>query len=206
MGRARRVPPDLDLGNDNYAAQGSLETVLNGWLEEGEAVYGCTRRGETRLSFAGRFLRLIKAAERQSGRRVVVLVDEHDKPLVDALDDSALVEHNRVILKGLYGVLKSADAHLRFAFITGVGSLTTTGVFSDLNNLDETTLTNDYACLCGITQDELESYLSPEVDALASALDSSRGSAGRARTQLRWPLLSSRWPGCPRCATRLQSV
>ena len=101
-------------------------------------------------------------------------MDEYDKPLLDAIDNDALIEHNRVILKGVYGVLKSADAHLRFVFITGITRFSKVSIFSDVNNLDEITLSSDYASICGVTQEELERVLGPEVEVLAFSEGCSR--------------------------------
>lgn len=111
---------------------------------------------------------LIKAL-RQFGK-VVVLVDEYDKPIIDKLHDMTLARQNRDVLKQFYTILKAEDANLKFIFLTGVTKFSKVSVFSGLNNLDDLTMSDAYSALTGYTDDELKQYFETEVDALAKHL------------------------------------
>jgi hypothetical protein len=121
---------DLNLikkGDDN-----ALDSTLNDTLCEWEELYG-TRESET--TFALRFKGVIQRACKMTGQRVVILVDEYDKPILQTIDNEPLQEAYRATLKSFYGVLKSEDRNIRFAFLTGVTKFGKVSVFSDLNNL-----------------------------------------------------------------------
>ena len=107
-------------------------------------------------------------------RQVVVLIDEYDKPILDVIEDIELAEKKREILKGFYGVMKGVDECLRFVFLTGVTRFTKVGVFSGLNNLDDISMDERYADVCGITQSELEYHFSDYIDVLANHQELSR--------------------------------
>jgi hypothetical protein len=95
--------------------------------------------------------------------KVVVLIDEYDKPIIDYLDDIPLAQQNRAVFKSFYSVLKDSDEYIRLLFITGVSKFTKVSIFSDLNNLQDITLSPQYATLTGITQAELRSDFAPEI-------------------------------------------
>jgi hypothetical protein len=114
---------------------------------------------------------LVKRAHEQTGRRVVVLIDEYDKPLLDTIDNKDLHELIYAQLGGFYAMLKSVDAHLRFLFLTGVTKFAQLNVFSQLNQLDDISMQSPYACICGITEEELLSNFQPELHALAENND-----------------------------------
>ena len=111
-----------------------------------------------------RFRRLIRTLHERTGRRVVVLVDEYDKPVLDALGDRELALANRDFLRSLYGVIKACDEQLRFVFLTGVSKLA--GLFSGLNNLRDITLDPRFGAICGYTDDELDAVFAPELEGL----------------------------------------
>ncbi len=90
--------------------------------------------------------------------KVVVLIDEYDKPIIDYLEDLDKAEENRDILKSFYSVIKDADQYIRFFFITGVSKFSKVSIFSDLNNLDDITLDKNYETLLGWTQQEIDDY------------------------------------------------
>ncbi len=106
--------------------------------------------------------------------KVVVLIDEYDKPILDVIEDVELAIKNRDILMSFYGIMKGVDQHLRFVFLTGVTRLSRASVFSGLNNLDDISMDENYATICGITQDELGSYFSEYVDSLATKTNMTR--------------------------------
>jgi Predicted AAA-ATPase/PD-(D/E)XK nuclease superfamily len=112
------------------------------------------------------FQELIQKLHAKTGRKVVVLIDEYDKPIVDYLDELETAEANRNILKSFYGILKPADEHLEFVLLTGVSKFSKVSIFSDLNNLNDISLDKKYASLIGITQTELEIVFSTELEAL----------------------------------------
>ena len=114
----------------------------------------------------GRFARLLAALHRHAGRRVVVLVDEYDKPILDALGEPALAKANRDDLRGLYGMIKACDAHVELTFLTGVSKFSKVSLFSDLNNLTDLTLDRRYSCVCGYTEADLDTVFAPELPGL----------------------------------------
>jgi len=137
---------------------------INVKLKELERLWGETTNTE---DLASRFEAVIKSASEQTGKQVVVLIDEYDKPLINTKDDPIANEEIRTLLKSFYGVLKSADAHLRFVFLTGVTKFSKVSVFSDLNQLIDISLNEKYAEICGISEEELLQNFQPEIKALA---------------------------------------
>jgi len=155
----------LDFNAKNYSNVQALYDILNAHLREWETTFMIERQEETP---DGRFNYLLKAIYETTGKRVVVLVDEYDKPLLETMHDNPeLNEMYRKILKGFYGVLKSCDQYIRFAFLTGVTKFSKVSIFSDLNNLRDISIEKKCAGICGITQTELEANFQPEIQALA---------------------------------------
>ena len=115
---------------------------------------------------AGRFDHLIRALRRSAGQRVVVLVDEYDKPILDALAEPDVARANREFLRGFYGVIKDCDEHIRFCLLTGVSKFSKAGLFSGLNNLEDITLDPAYGTICGYTDDDLDTVFTPELEGL----------------------------------------
>ena len=157
----------LSFNGADYTREGGLEAKLDALLRGFERTWG---DDSADLPLGPRFQRLLELAHEQSGHRCVVLVDEYDKPLLETMDNHALEEGNRATLKGFYSVLKDADEHLRFAFITGVTKFSKVSIFSDLNQLRDISLERDYAGICGITEEELLANFGPEIDAMAVQL------------------------------------
>ena len=114
------------------------------------------------------FQELIQKLHAKTGRKVVVLIDEYDKPIVDFLEELDTAEANRHILKSFYGILKPADEHLEFVLLTGVSKFSKVSVFSDLNNLNDISLDEDYGAIAGITQTELQHYFEDEIKQFAA--------------------------------------
>ena len=119
------------------------------------------------------FWNLIRALHAKTGQRVVVLVDEYDKPILDpltAVDGSReQARRNRDELRALYGNIKTLDAHIRFSFLTGVSKFSKVSLFSELNNLDDITLDPDYATICGYTEADLDAVFAQELEGLDRA-------------------------------------
>ncbi|MBF0255332.1 MAG: ATP-binding protein, partial [Gammaproteobacteria bacterium] len=112
------------------------------------------------------FGELIQAAEAKYGQRVVVLVDEYDKPILDNLTTPEVARAMREGLRNLYSVIKDSDAYIRFVFITGVSKFSKVSIFSGLNNLEDITINSNYSALCGYTENDLDAVFAPELDGL----------------------------------------
>ena len=154
----------FDLNSENFSLENGLISLLNRQLGEYEKRYGMTDVADT---LAGRFSQLISTVAERTGRKVVILIDEYDKPLLDIEENSDLFEKNQRILKGLFGNLKSMDQYIRFAFITGVARFSKVSIFSDLNNLDDISISDEYADICGWSERELTDNLSSGIRSLA---------------------------------------
>lgn len=158
----------LDLNVDKYKEKGLLDKVLNNYFSKWEKEYGVESLAETHSL---RFGNIIEAAHKKTGRKVVVLVDEYDKPLVGNLDNDENFEHYRERLASVYSNFKSSAEHLKLVFLTGVSRFSKLSVFSDLNNLRDITFSEDFADICGITEPELHKYFKHGIDALAANYD-----------------------------------
>ena len=155
----------LDLNARNYDSKEALIAILNQHLEKWEAQYGDEKKER---SPEERFTYLIEKIHETSGEQAVVLIDEYDKPLLQTIGNDELQDQYKNILKAFYGALKSADAHLRFVFLTGVTKFGQVSVFSDLNQLKDISMDARYATICGITDKELRRDFQPELEALAA--------------------------------------
>ena len=113
-----------------------------------------------------RFRRLLAALHERTGQRVAVLVDEYDRPILDALGKPELARANRDALRGLYSAIKASDAHVKFTFLTGVSKFSKVGIFSGLNNLKDVTLDPRYSAICGYTDTDLDTVFAPELPGL----------------------------------------
>ncbi len=155
----------LDFNTGQYNTERSLMSQLNLLLSRFEEVYG-TNKNEEEIS--QRFAGVIQRAYQKTGKQVVILVDEYDKPLLQTMGgNESLNEQYRNELKAFYSVIKTCDEYIRFAFLTGVTKFSKISIFSDLNNLKDISLHETYAGICGITQKELEDNFEPEIQALA---------------------------------------
>ena len=160
---ARHPVVRLSFGGRHFEASGNLDANLAAQLDDIEVEAGVSPRYETAPE---RFGYLIRTLHRQTGQRVVVLVDEYDKPILDALEDREVARANRNFLRGLYGVIKDSDAHVRFAFLTGISKFSKVSLFSQLNNLTDITLDPRYSSICGYTERDLDTVFGPELDGL----------------------------------------
>ncbi len=115
------------------------------------------------------FKELIKSLSDKE--KVVILIDEYDKPIIDYIDDIAKAEENRKILKSFYSIIKDSDSYIKFFFITGVSKFSQVSIFSDLNNLNDITLNRKYSKMLGLTQEELESYFPEYIEELKDAYE-----------------------------------
>ena len=154
----------LDLNSGIYDSEERLLNNLNYHLSEWEEQYNIQTKfvnPEDRLS------NIIKTAVKQTGKQVVVLVDEYDKPLLQTIDNEELHDKFKGILKGVYSVLKSCDEYIRFGFLTGVTKFSKISLFSDLNNLMDISLDENYTDICGITEEEIKTNFKEHLQAFA---------------------------------------
>ena len=157
----------LDLNASSYTTILDLEDLLESHLEAWEERYGKERSAKT---FSVRFEDIIKRAYAKTGQRVVFLVDEYDKPLLESILDPELYEAYRAMLYGLYSNIKNCDRYLRFVLLTGVSRFGKLSVFSGLNSLNDISMDRAYAGICGITEQELIANFSQELTALSTEL------------------------------------
>jgi len=163
----------LDLNSGDYMAGGvaALTSLLDSMLGNVALTYGLELRGQFVFD---RFMNLIFDMRRHCGKKVVVLIDEYDKPLLETIENADLHTAIRRALKGFYGVLKSSDENLQFVFLTGVSKFSHVSIFSDLNHLVDLSLDPRYSDLCGITQEEMEENFGPEIEAVLDNTGKSR--------------------------------
>ncbi len=154
----------FDFNAEDYSNEEGLNSILNLHLKRYEKEYGITDIADTN---AGRFAVLIERVAISTGRKVVILIDEYDKPLIDIQEYAELLEKNRRILKSFFGNLKSMDEYIRFCFITGVARFAKVSIFSDLNNLYDISMLNDFADICGWSEKELLGKFRPGIESLA---------------------------------------
>ena len=155
----------IDFNVGRYDEPHSLKSHLNIVLSQFEEIYGAREPEEEP---AQRFAGIVQRAYEKTGKQVVILVDEYDKPLLQTMGvNEALNEEFRNTLKAFYSVTKTCDQYIRFAFLTGVTKFSKVSIFSDLNNLQDISMLNDYAEICGLTQAEIEKTFKPEIERLA---------------------------------------
>ena len=154
----------IDFNVDNYNEANTLEAVLDEHLREWEEEYGITN---PQGSYGIRFRKVIKTAHEKTGLRCVILVDEYDKPLLDRIDAYELQQHAKSVLKGFFSALKNRDEDIQSIFITGVSKFHKVSIFSDLNQLRDISLNEEFSGVCGITESELSSNFAPEIKAMA---------------------------------------
>lgn len=157
----------LDLNSQKYDAKERLDYVINDFLAAEEAKYGISSVIDD--NYGPRFSKVIKAAYEKTGKRVVILVDEYDKPMLQSIGNKELQDEYRNTLKSFYGALKTMDGSIKFAMLTGVTKFGKVSVFSDLNHLDDLSMDAHYYNICGISEKELIAYFSEGIRELAVA-------------------------------------
>ena len=161
---SRRFPViRLSFGGGIVRDAEALDHKIRHLLAIGQETLGLECR---QTSVAGRFEELIRKAHAASGERVVILVDEYDKPILDNITAPDTARALRDGLRNLYSVIKDSDAHIRFAFLTGVSKFSKVSLFSGLNNLRDITLSSDYSAICGYTEADLDRVFAPELASL----------------------------------------
>ena len=160
----------FDLNAKNYKDSDTLPNSLSAQLLDFEQLYDVER---TENEPENRFIKLIKTLYRRTGRRVVILVDEYDKPLLETIENEELNQANRSMLRAFYEVIKQCDGSIHFALLTGITKFSKTTLFSSVNNLTDITIWDEFAGVCGFTEQELEQHFTAEIEALAAAQKSS---------------------------------
>ena len=153
----------LSFGRGSFEQSEYLHRNLMAQLDRVERAAGISSGYATAPE---RFGELIELLREQAGERVVVLVDEYDKPMLDALGEPEVARANRDYLRGLYATIKDCDEHVRFALLTGVSKFSKVSVFSGLNNLQDITLDRRHADICGYTDADLDAVFAPELPGL----------------------------------------
>lgn len=167
----------VDFNGGNYTQPGELEKTIESYIAKWEMQYG---KDPLETTTGDRFKGVLQRASLQNGRRAVVLIDEYDKPILDVLDTDTfthnhegkrllLEDHHREILKAFYSTFKGADEYLKFVLLTGVTKFSQVSVFSGFNQPDDISMDERYESLCGITQEELESYFEEPIARLAAS-------------------------------------
>ncbi len=158
----------LDLNTSEYRKENDLSEELNRKLLRWESIYN---KGEGEVSSSQRFAGIIERACNQTGQKVVILIDEYDKPLLNSIGNPELQDHYRSQMKAFYSVMKTQDRYIKFGFITGVTRFSKVSIFSDLNNFTDISMDDEYVEICGLTEKEIRNNLDAEVEKLAAAND-----------------------------------
>ena len=153
----------ISFGDGVLQSRAELDERIHELLLDNQRRLGVTC---THTSVSGQLSELIAQARQASGQRVVVLVDEYDKPILDNITNQPIATDMREGLKNLYSVLKGADEHLKFVFITGVSKFSKVSLFSGLNNLEDITIDPRYSALCGYTDADVDTVFAPELPGL----------------------------------------
>ena len=156
----------LSFGGGNFREPESLHANLMAQLDAVEERSGVASRYRTGPE---RFRALIEALHSKTGRRVAVLVDEYDKPILDALDTPETARSNRNYLQSVFAVVKDADARVRFSFFSGVSNFSNSSLFSGLNDLIDITLEPEFSAICGYIDHDLDHVFAPELEGLDRA-------------------------------------
>ena len=154
----------LDLNTEKYDSIDSVDRKLDREFKIWEELYGAD---EAEVTLPMRFEGIIRRAYKKTGERVVILIDEYDKPLLQAISNKSLQNEYRATLKAVYGALKSMDGCIKFALLTGVTKFGKVSVFSDLNHLRDISMLEQYTEICGISEKELHSYFRNEITEMA---------------------------------------
>lgn len=156
----------LDLNGNDYKSKEIIDKVLDDNLSSWEKIYGVTSTSDVH---GLRFKKVIEAAHSKTGKKVVILVDEYDKPIVDNLGDEDLADYCKRTLQGFYSVIKAMDGFIRFGFLTGVSKIGKLSVFSGLNNLTDISMESEYSDICGISENDLHGCFEESIGELAEA-------------------------------------
>ena len=157
----------IDMSRGKYYQLKNLHAILNGILSNYEDLYHVGTLSENSDVYSERLANIIAAACQQTGKQVVVLIDEYDAPMHDSMNDEKLQNQIRNVLRDFFSPLKQQDANLRFVFITGISKFSQLSIFSELNNLKILTMKNEYTTVCGFTEEEILKKYTEDIEAFA---------------------------------------
>ncbi|WP_288214316.1 ATP-binding protein, partial [uncultured Bacteroides sp.] len=158
----------FDMSTAKHVDKEQLLQELNLKLSEYEGVYG---KGQEEINPNQRLMGLIKRAYEQTGRQVVVLIDEYDAPLLDVVHEKENLGVLRNIMRNFYSPLKACDPYLKYVFLTGITKFSQLSIFSELNNIKNISMDEPYAAICGITEDEMLAQMKEDMERLAAKLN-----------------------------------
>ena len=161
----------FDMSIAKHMGKEQLEAALGNQLSWHEKEYGIIPEDKDPNL---RLKNLIETAYRQTGQRVVILIDEYDAPLLDVVHEDKTLPVLRNVMRNFYSPLKACDPYLRFVFMTGITKFSQLSIFSELNNLENISMLEQYAAVCGISEEEMLTQMSPDIDILAQRLELSR--------------------------------
>ena len=157
----------FDLSGAKHMGVEQLERYLADMLEEQESIWGYkTHQVDANL----RLKDLVKEAYKQTGKKVVIIIDEYDAPLLDVVHEKENLKPLRLIMQNFYSPIKMLDPYLEFTFITGITKFSQLSIFSELNNLDNISMFDQYSAICGISKKELTTQMKPDIEALGEDL------------------------------------
>lgn len=157
----------FSMAGGKHMEKEALERFLSQRLKEQEDKYGIKASS---IDSNDRLTALIQAAYQQTGKQVVLLIDEYDAPLLDVVHEEKNLTQLRQVMRNFYSPIKDADPYLRFVFITGITKFSQVSIFSELNNINNISMQPEYAGLCGITKEEVENQLQVDIASLAERL------------------------------------
>ena len=161
----------FSMAGGKYMEKDQLERYLGNRLAEQEKVWGIKTPA---VDANDRLISLIQTAYEKTGKQVVVLIDEYDAPLLDVVHEDSHLKDLRNVMRNFYSPLKDCEPMLRFVFLTGITKFSQMSIFSELNNITNISMDHEYAGICGITKEELETQMSADVDALAVKMNLTR--------------------------------
>ena len=161
----------FDMSGGKHMEKEQLEDYLSNRLEAEERKWGTTH---SKRGVNDRLTELITSAYEISGKQVVVLIDEYDAPMLDVAHERKTLDELRNVMRNFYSPLKMCEPMLRFVFLTGITKFSQVSIFSELNNIKNISLDDEYAGVCGITKEELLTQMSEDIDVLAEALEMTR--------------------------------
>ena len=170
----------LDLNSSDYSCKEALTEIIENDFAQWEEKYNLT--SGSCVSASIRFGNIIREIYAKTNKKVVILIDEYDKPMLQAISNEPLADKFRTTLKAIYGNLKSMDSYIELAIMTGVARFSKVSIFSDLNNLRDITFEDKFSAICGITNDEIDRYFPIGIQCLA---DKYHMTYEEAREQLR---------------------
>ena len=157
----------FDLSGAKHMSVEQLERYLADMLEEQETIWGYkTHQVDANL----RLKDLVKETYKQTGNKVVIIIDEYDAPLLDVVHEKENLKPLRLIMQNFYSPIKMLDPYLEFTFITGITKFSQLSIFSELNNLDNISMFDQYSAICGISKKELTTQMKPDIEALGEDL------------------------------------